>query len=183
MKRMMSTKWAFSFLTLMLVGLLIAAPAALANEIKLRVTDANHADGPADPADVSAEDGIQVLADTLVTVTLTSAEPLVLADVIEANFEVINADIETITRVDPQKYTISFASDGANDAGTEVTIYLVPGTLTSATTGAKDSTGVSLKFKYVAADAADGAVDVPNDQWWFLSRGRPRSVQPLPVPL
>ena len=50
---MMSTKWTFSFLTLMLVGLLIAVPAALANEIKLRVTDANHA-GPADPADVSA---------------------------------------------------------------------------------------------------------------------------------
>ena len=163
MKRMMSTKWAFSFLTLMLVGLLIAAPAALANEIKLRVTDANHAGGPADPADVSAEDGIQVLADTLVTVTLTSAEPLVLADVVEANFEVINADIDEITRVDPQKYTISFTTSSADDAGTEVTIYLVPGTLTSATTGAKDSTGVSLKFKYVAPDAADGAVDVPND--------------------
>ena len=164
---MMSTKWTFSFLTLMLVGLLVAAPAALANEIKLRVTDANHA-GPADPADVSAEDGIQVLAGTAVTVTLTSAEALLGSSVEVADFEVVNATIDAttgITRVDPKKYTISFTAGGTVTDGTEVTIILVPKKLTSAETGDSDSTGVTLKFKYVAVDNSDNtaAVDEPND--------------------
>ena len=161
---MMSKRWTFSFLTLMLVGLLIAVPAALANEIKLRVTDANHA-GPADPADVSAEDGIQVLAGTNATVTLTSAESLLGSSITADDFEVVNAAIDTITRVDPKKYTIAFTGASVNTADTEVTIFLVPKKLTSAETGDSDSTGVSLKFKYVAVDNSDNtaAVDEPND--------------------
>ena len=163
---MMSTKWTFSFLTLMLVGLLVAVPAALANEIKLRVTDANHA-GPADPADVSVEDGIQVLAGTLVTVTLTSAEALLMSSVEVADFEVVNATIDAtngITRVEPKKYTITFDSASVNTADTEVTIILVPKKLTSAETGDSDSTGASLKFKYVNPDTSvsGGVVDEPN---------------------
>ena len=164
---MMSKRWTFSFLTLMLVGLLIAVPAALANEIKLRVTDANHA-GPADPADVSVEDGIQVLAGTLVTVTLTSAEALLMSSVEVADFEVVNATIDAtngITRVEPKKYTITFDSASVNTVDTEVTIILVPKKLTSAETGDSDSTGASLKFKYVNPDTSvsGGTVDEPND--------------------
>ena len=162
---MMSTKWTFSFLTLMLVGLLIAAPAVLANEIKLRVKDANHA-GPAEVDDVSVEDGIQVLAGTLVTVTLTSAEALLMSSVEAGDFEVVNATVEqaNITRVDPKKYEITFAAGSASAADTEVTIFVVPKKFTSAETGDADSTGASLKFKYVNPDNSDSTavIDEPN---------------------
>ena len=175
MKRMMSTKWAFSFLTLMLVGLLIAAPAALANKITLRVTDANHG-GPADPADISVEKDIQVLAGTAVTVTLTSEEPLVQGDFVgvtndadAANLSVFvtsGATIVSIARVDPKKFTLTLSSETdeiAHDSA--VTIYVVPGKITSATTGERDSTAASLVFKYVDPDTSEdnGAIDEPND--------------------
>ena len=168
---MMSMKWTFSFLTLMLVGLLIAAPAALANKITLRVKDANHA-GPKDPADVSAEDGIQVLAGTHAMIKLTSAEPLVTADVIAGAFEIVGAafaDADPITRVNASEYTLALgeigaATDGSN-AGKEVTIYVVPKKFGSATTGDKDSSAAMLKFKYVAPDTSVDAseVDEPNN--------------------
>ena len=162
---MMSTKWTFSFLTLMLVGLLIAAPAALANEIKLRVHDAN-AGGPKDPADISAADGIQVLApadgNTHVMIRLDAAEPLVAADVVPSAFEIVGA---TFTVSDPvtevvasegnKRFVITLA-DGTGgteaDHDSEVTVFLVPGKLTSATTGDKDSSGATLKFKYMRGD-------------------------------
>ena len=177
---MMSTKWTFSFLTLMLVGLLIAAPVALANKITLRVYDANR-DGPgagADaPADISAEDGIQVLADpssdenSHVMIRLDAAEPLVAADVLPDAFEIVGA---TFTVSDPVTDTEVMASEGnkrfvimlvngddeaAHDK--EVTVFLVPGKLTSATTGDKDSSGATLKFKYMRADPSvnEGGVD------------------------
>ena len=53
--------------------------------------------GDADPADVSVEDGIQVLAGTNVTVTLTSAEALLMSSVMADDFEVVNAEIEAQT--------------------------------------------------------------------------------------
>ena len=167
---MMSMKWTFSFLTLMLVGLLIAAPAALANEIKLRVHDANHT-GPKDPADVSAEDGIQVLANTAASIRLDAAEPLVVpasADV-AGLFEVIGATIASDVTVTPsegnKRLVIPLTTtDEQNNAGKEITVFLVPKKLTSATTGDGDSTGATLKFKYVAPDnSGSGAVlDGPN---------------------
>ena len=158
---MMSTKWTFSFLTLMLVGLLVAAPTVLANEIKLRFHDANHA-GDADPADVSAEDGIQVLAGTDGSIRLDSAEPLLSADVVAGNFEAIGATLGTAVASEGNKRFVIPLTSTANTNGTEVTIFAVPKKFTSATTGDKDSTGVSLKFKYVSPDAATGDVDVPN---------------------
>ena len=151
---MMSMKWTFSFLTLMLVGLLIAAPAALANEIKIRVHDANHA-AEGDPADVSLADGIQVLAGTDASIRIDAAEPLVVPDNAAEIFVAIGqeiADTATFTVSEGNKRLVVALSGGSNDAGTEVTIFLLPKKFTSATTGDMDSTGVTLKFKYVAAD-------------------------------
>ena len=162
---MMSTKWTFSFLTLMLVGLLIAAPAALANEIKLRVHDANNG-GPKDPADISADDGIQVLAaadgNTHVMIRLDAAEPLVAADIMPSAFEIVGATftvsepITEVTASEGNKRFVITLADGAGgteaDHDSEVTVFLVPGKLTSATTGDKDSSGATLKFKYMRAD-------------------------------
>ncbi len=170
---MMSTKWTFSFLTLMLVGLLIAAPAALANKITLRVYDANRG-GPgagADaPADISAEDGIQVLADSSaqenshVMIRLDSAEPLVTGDVVPTAFVIVGATIEvtgtgddavpSVTASEGNKRFVITLADGDDEAAhdKEVTVFLVPGKLTSATTGDKDSSGATLKFKYMRAD-------------------------------
>ena len=168
---MMSTKWTFSFLTLMLVGLLIAAPAALANKITLRVADANHA-GPGAggdaPADVSAEDGIQVLAGTDASIRLDAEEPLIAADIVPAAFEVVGATIAagaTITASEGNKrFVIPLSSSGATDIDHDsaVTVFLVPGKLTSATTGDKDNSGATLNFKYMRPDAATGDVDEPN---------------------
>ena len=159
---MMSTKWTFSFLTLILVGLLIAAPAVLANEIKIRVHDANHA-GPKDPSDVSAEDGIQVLAGTDASIRIDAAEPLVVPANADDIFETIGQEIAataTFTASEGNKRLVVVLSGGANTAGTEVTVFLVPKKFTSATTGDADSTGVTLKFKYVAPDH-DGTTTPP----------------------
>ena len=159
---MMSTKWTFSFLTLMLVGLLIAAPAALANEVKIRVHDANGDDGDdattadaGDPADISSADGIQVIAGANASIRLDFAEPVVAPASLAGFFEVIGQDIAdtaTLTVSEGNKRIVIPLSGGSNAADTEVTVFLIPGKFTSATTGDSDSTGVMLKFKYVAAD-------------------------------
>ncbi|RKU15996.1 hypothetical protein C6503_13260 [Candidatus Poribacteria bacterium] len=169
---MLSKKMAVSLTSLIIIfALAFVVPSAMANEIKLRVKDANHG-GPKDPADVSAEDGIQVLAGTHAMIKLTSAEPLVAGDVVAGAFELVGAaiaDTDGIVRVNASEYTITLgeigsATDGS-DAGKEVTIYVVPKKFASATTGDKDSTGVTLKFKYVAPDTGvDAAViDEPNN--------------------
>jgi hypothetical protein len=140
----------------MLVGLLIAAPAALANEITLRIDDANGDDGDndaGDPADISSADGIQVIADAAGSLRLDAAEPLITVDDVTGFFEVINGTITGAPTVsEGNKRWVLTINPTNTDAGTEVTIFLIPGKLTSATTGDKDSTGAMLKYKYVAAD-------------------------------
>ena len=171
---MMSMKWTFSFLTLMLVGLLIAAPAALANTIKLRVHDANR-NGHADPADVSAADGIQVIEGAHASIRLDAEEPLVAGDVTNAAFEVVGAaiadDATIVASEGNKRFVIPLSTPtGVTEADiidhdSEVTVFLVPGKLTSATTGAKDSSGATLKFKYMRADSSEASptFDEPND--------------------
>ena len=182
---MMSTKWTFSFLTLMLVGLLIAAPMALANKITLRVKDANR-DGAGTPDDVSVEDGIQVLAGARVQITLKSEEPINGASIdikrispinnVNGDFEIDGAWVAAtpatpesttgIVRVNAKEYTINFTANDQSPmtAGKEVTLWVVPRAFTSATTGDNDSTGASIKFKYVAPDSSQDSptVDEPN---------------------
>ncbi|MYA56978.1 lamin tail domain-containing protein [Candidatus Poribacteria bacterium] len=158
---MMSMKWTFSFLTLMVAGLLIVAPTALANKIKLRVHDANHAaDG--DPADVSSADGIQVLAGTAGSIRLDAEEPLVVpadADV-PGLFTVIGGAIgaSAPTVSEGNKRLVITITATSTDADSEVTIYLLPKKLQSATTGDTDSTGAMLKFKYVAPDQNSASI-------------------------
>ena len=174
---MMSMKWTFSFLTLMVVVLLIAAPAALANEIKLRVHDANRA-GSGDPADVSSADGIQVIAGANASIRLDAEEPLVPGSITADDFVVIGAQITAavgttvgtnITASEGNKRFLIPLADPAggadNDHDTEITIILVPKKLQSANTGDSDSSGVTLKFKYVNPDSSDSSptVDGPND--------------------
>ncbi|MCY3723586.1 MAG: lamin tail domain-containing protein, partial [Candidatus Poribacteria bacterium] len=158
---MMSMKWTFSFLTLMVAGLLIVAPTALANKIKLRVHDANHA-AAGDPADVSSADGIQVLAGTAGSIRLDAEEPLVVpadADV-PGLFTVIGGTIETGTPTvsEGNKRLVITITAASTDADSEVTIYLLPKKLQSATTGDTDSTGAMLKFKYVAPDQNSASI-------------------------
>ena len=181
----MMSKKTFSFLILMLVSLWVIAPVALANKITLRVTDANHT-GPKEPTDVSAEAGIQVLAGTRVTVTLTSAEPLNGATIdtkrispinnVNGDFEIdgawVAATPETpvsgtgIERVNASKYTINFTADANSPVtdGKEVTLWVLPRAFTSATTGDNDSTGATIKFKYVRADNSDQSTTPVLDQ-------------------
>ena len=185
---MLSKKMAFSLTSLItILALAFVAPAAMANKITLRVTDANHG-GPGEPDDVSVEDSIQVLAGARVTLTLESAEPINGASIdikrispinnVNGDFEIdgawVAATPETpgtvgIVRVNAKKYTINFTTDDTQSPMThdsEVTFWVVPGAFQSVTTGDSDSTGAMIKFKYVNADNADRtgtpALDQPN---------------------
>ena len=179
---MLSKKMTVSLMSLITIfALVFVVSPVMANEIKLRVTDANHA-GPGEPDDVSVEDGIQVLAGTHVTVTLTSAEPINGASIdikrispinnVNEDFEIdgawVAATPETpgtigIVRVNASKYTIYFTEDTQSPmtADSEVTLWVVPGAFQSVTTGDNDSTGAMIKFKYVAADHDGTATDAP----------------------
>ncbi|MCG9130103.1 hypothetical protein J5I95_00325, partial [Candidatus Poribacteria bacterium] len=154
---MMSNKWTFSFLTLMLVGLLIAAPAALANKVTIRIDDAN-GDGDGDPTDISSADGIQVIGGPdakIAKIRLDFEEPIVVPENADGLFEVIGGVIPagtTVAASEGNKRLKIELAEIPNIADTEVTIFLVPGKFTSATTGDADSSGAMLKFKYVGAD-------------------------------
>ena len=186
---MLSKKMAVSLTSLItILALAFAVSPVMANKISLRVTDANHA-GPGSgddaPLDVSEEDGIQVLAGTLVTITLTSEEPINDSSIdtsqisplgnINTDFEIDGAtvpartDTAGVVRVNASKYTISFDTNSVSTAGTEVTFWVVPKAFQSVTTADSDSTGAMIKFKYVNTDH-DGvattpppAQDLPND--------------------
>ena len=176
---MLSRKMTVSLTSLITIfALAFAVSPVMANKISLRVTDANHA-GPGSgddaPADVSEEPGIQVLAGTHVTITMTSAEPLndstidkgLISPLANTNrdFEINGATVPAgdatattagtvgIIRENASKYIITFATTlSPNTAGSEVTLWVVPGSFQSVTTGHEDSTGAMIKFKYVNPD-------------------------------
>ncbi|MDE0397903.1 MAG: hypothetical protein OXL96_08880 [Candidatus Poribacteria bacterium] len=175
---MLSNKMTVSLMSLITIfAFAFVVSPVMANTIKLRVDDANRA-GSGDPADVSAADGIQVIAGANASIRLDAEEPLVPESITADDFVVIGAQITAtvgttvgtnITASEGNKrFLIPLADPAAgtdNDHDTEITIILVPKKLQSANTGDSDSSGVTLKFKYVNPDSSEDSptVDGPND--------------------